>query len=213
MSCLYRITNFILKRYFHLFYNFSFFGIDQTYKGKAILAPNHASFLDPPLIGAAWPEEIHFLARESLFRNMVWGWILSKLNAHPVKSNVQDIETFRLIRQLLEENKKVVIFPEGERSVTGQLQNIKSGIAMLSLRMQCPIIPIYISGSYETWPRHSRWPKFGTSIICVFGKPIFPNESYEGTKREKQENMTLQVKVSLENLRLWLENGAKGEIP
>ncbi len=208
MKIFYRITTFCLRTFFRLFYRFSIYGTDSPFQGKAILAPNHASFLDPPLIGAAWPEEIHFLARASLFRYKGWRALLSYLNAHPVHGTAQDIESFRLICQLLTEGKKVVIFPEGERSSTGQLQTIKLGIAMLALRVQCPIIPVYIHGTFEAWPRHSRWPKFGSAVACVFGNPIFPPSSAEMTKKQMQEVMIQQVQKELEKLRLWFEAGA-----
>lgn len=213
MSFFYNITTCCLRYYFRLFYRYSVYGVDSPYFGKAILAPNHASFLDPPLIGASWPEEIHYLARASLFHSSVMNRLLSRLNAHPVQGTAQDIESFRLICQLLQEEKKVVIFPEGERSATGQLQPIKSGIAMLALRMQCPIIPVYISGTFEAWPKQRRWPKFGTSISCVFGKPIFPSFSADVNKKQMQEILTQQVQNKLEDLQLWLEAGAKGELP
>jgi 1-acyl-sn-glycerol-3-phosphate acyltransferase len=200
MKVFYRITSFGLQIFFHLFYRFSIYGIDSPYQGKAIFAPNHTSFLDPPLIGAAWPEEIHFLAKAPLFRNKFWGKILTHLNAHPVHGTVQDIESFRLICQLLKQGKKVVIFPEGERSSTGQLQPIKSGISMLALRMQCPIIPVYIGGTFEAWPKHSFLPKFGSSIICVFGKPIFPHFPEGMNKKQMQEQLTQQVQQELQAL-------------
>lgn len=208
MKLFYRITILFLRGFFRLFYRFSVYGTTSTFPGKAILAPNHASFLDPPIIGAAWPEEIHFLARATLFRHKVWGTLISCLNAHPVHGTAQDIESFRLICQLLSEGKKVVIFPEGERSANGQLQTIKSGIAMLALRMQCPIIPVYIHGTFEAWPKHSRRPKFGSSIACVFGSPILPPSSIGMTKKQMQETMTQQVQKELEELRLWFETNA-----
>jgi 1-acyl-sn-glycerol-3-phosphate acyltransferase len=209
MKFFYRITTIFLRGFFRLFYRFSIYGAEGPFQGKAILAPNHASFLDPPLIGATWPEEVHFLARASLFRNKLWGSILSYLNAHPVHGTTQDIESFRLICRLLSEGKKVVIFPEGERSATGELQSMKSGIAMLALRMQCPIIPVYLGGTFEAWPKHSRWPKFGSSITCVFGKPILPQVSGEMNKKQMQEMITQKVQTELEMLRVWFEERAR----
>jgi 1-acyl-sn-glycerol-3-phosphate acyltransferase len=213
MSFFYRLTSHFLRGYFRLFYRYSVYGAHASYPGKALLAPNHASFLDPPLIGAAWPEEVHFLARASLFRSFIWSKLLSHLNAHPIQGTVQDVESFRMICRLLNEGKKVVIFPEGERSATGQLQIIKSGMAMLALRMQCPIIPVYISGTFEAWPRHSRWPQFGSAIVCVFGQPIFPTPSVGMNKKQLQEILTQQVQKKLEELRFWFEAGAIGEPP
>lgn len=205
MSFFYHVARFSLKGYFHLFHRYSVYGADKFYQGKAILASNHNSFLDPPLLSAACPEEVHFLARASLFRHKLGGWFLSHLNAHPVRGTAQDVESFRLICQLLNEGYKVAIFPEGERSSTGDLKTMKAGIAMLALRMQCPIIPVYIHGTFEAWPRHRRWPKLGTTISCVFGEPIFPITSPDLNKKQLQEAMTQQVQESLESLRAWLE--------
>jgi 1-acyl-sn-glycerol-3-phosphate acyltransferase len=202
-----------MRVFFRLFYGLSIYGIDSPYQGKAILAPNHASFFDPPVIGAAWPEEVHFLARANLFHLPIWGRILSKLNAHPIHGTARDVESFRLICQLLSEGKKVVIFPEGNRTETGQLQEIKSGFAMLALRMHCPIIPVYIKGTFEAWPRHNYLPRLGPSIACVFGQPIFPEISADKHKKKLQETLTQQVQEKMEELRLWLEAGAQGQPP
>lgn len=213
MKWFYSITCRCLRSFFKVFYRLSVYGVDNPYQGKAILAPNHASFFDPPLIGATWPEEAHFLARASLFRFWGWNYILEKLNAHPVHGTAQDIESFRLLCQLLNEDKKVVIFPEGERTMTGHLMPIKSGTAMLALRMQCPIIPVYLKGTYEAWPRYKRWPSFGSSIICVYGQPIFPHELSNMSKKQLQQDLTLQMQRKWEELRLWLEKGAIGSPP
>lgn len=213
MKLFYRITSFSLRIFFRLFYRLSIYGAEDPYQGKAILAPNHASFLDPPVIGASWAEEVHFLARASLFRFRGWGYLLSSLNAHPIHRTGQDIESFRLICQLLNEGKKVVIFPEGERTTTGELQPIKSGVAMLAMRAQCPIIPIYISGTFKAWPKHRRWLKFGSHIACVFGKPIFPQLSPDMNKKQVQEALSEQLQRELEELRHWFEAGAKGHLP
>lgn len=211
MKWFYRTTSFLLRKFFHLFYRLSIYGVSDPYKGKAILAPNHASFLDPPLIGGLWPEDVHFLARASLFRFTVSKNILMNLNAHPVNGTVQDIDSFRLICRLLSEGEKVVIFPEGERSETGEIQKVKSGIAMLALRMQCPIIPVYISGTFEAWPKHSRWPKFGKCIQCVFGNPIFPESFPEMNKKQIQLKMTEQIELQWDEMRLWLGQQEQGQ--
>jgi len=206
MKIFYRVSVFILHCLFRLFYRLSIIGTEIPFEGKAILAPNHASFLDPPLLGAAWPEEVHFLARATLFRRKAWRQLLSRLNAHPIYGTPQDIESFRLLCGLLAEGKKVVIFPEGVRSPTGELQPMKLGMAMLALRMQCPIIPVYIHGTFEAWPKHQWWPRLGSSVTCVFGKPIFPTFPPYMNKKQRQEAITRQVEKGLEELRLQFEN-------
>ena len=92
MNFFYRITRLVLKGYFRVFYRLSILGLENLCQGKAIIAPNHASFLDPPLLAVSCPGEVHFLARASLFKKKILGFILSHLNSHPVRGTAQDID-------------------------------------------------------------------------------------------------------------------------
>ena len=212
MINIHHLTSSFFRFFFRWFYHCQVYGVDQPYQGAAIIAPNHISYFDPPLIAAAWPEDTYFLARSSLFRSKWSNWLLSRLHAYPVKGSEQNIDTFRLICQLLKEGKKVVIFPEGKRSGTGQLQELKTGVAMLALRMNCPIIPTYISGTYEAWPRQQRWPRLNAKVSCTFGQPIFPSQFYEN-KKVAQDELNSQVQQKLDALRSWYEEGAQGAPP
>ncbi len=213
MDLFFRFAKFCFYAGFRLFYRCDIYGIEKPYRGGAIIAPNHASFLDPPLICAFWPEEMHFLARASLFNSRLMKWLLPKLHSHPVTGSAQDIQSMRMICQLLKGGNKVVIFPEGFRTEGGQMQPIKAGVSMLALRVGCPIIPVYINGTFEAWPKHSRWPKMNIKIACVFGKPI-DSEAYQGMqKKQAQDEMAKALQLAIENLKTWYENGAQGEIP
>lgn len=201
MKPFFRFTTLLLWIFFHLFYRCKIYGTKNPIRGSAIIAPNHTSFFDPPIIGMAWPEETHFLARASLFKPFYMGWLLRSLNSHPVEGSSQDIQSFKILCRLLSEGKKVVIFPEGERSHDGELLTIKSGVAMLALRMKSPIIPTYIEGAYEAWPRDSRFPKLGSKITCIFGEPI-PIEPYLGMpKKEAQEAISKRVQEEIIKLK------------
>jgi 1-acyl-sn-glycerol-3-phosphate acyltransferase len=213
MDLFFRCASSSLYLCFRLFYECKIYGTKTPYSGAAIIAPNHASFLDPPLIGAFWPEETHFLAKASLFEKWYMNWLLVKLHSHPVRGTAQDVQSMRMICQLLKEGKKVVIFPEGIRTEDGKLQPVKSGISMLALRMGCPIIPVYIHGTYEAWPKHSRWPRGGSTIACIFGNPIFATNVKGLNKKAAQETMACEVQAAIEKLKSWFENGAQGEIP
>ncbi len=141
----------------------------------AIIASNHASFIDPPLIAISWPAPIHFLANDYLFKNFFFGLLIRMLNAHPVKRNNQ-VASMKLVCSLLDKNKKVLIFPEGTRSENGQILPFKKGIGVLCQRTQCAIIPTYVHGTCEILPRKTWFPRFGIKTACIFGKPIFPHE-------------------------------------
>lgn len=209
----YRLTSSFFKAFFYCFYRYRVYGNKNPIPGAAIIAPNHTSFLDPPLISAAWPEDAHFLARSSLFQSRFGAWLFPRLNSHPVQNDEQNLDTFRTICNLLKQNKKVVVFPEGSRSVTGELQALKSGVAMLALRMNCPIIPVYIDGTYEAWPRHQRFPTLNARVACVFGNPIMPTNTHHANKKLAQEALSFEVQQKIEALRHWYEAGAVGPIP
>lgn len=213
MMTLYHLTQHLLKIFFRCFYYYRVYGAEVPYKGAALIAPNHLSFLDPPLVSIAWPEDIYFLGKASLFHSTWGAWLFPRLNTHPVQQSEHNLETFRTICSLLKEGKKVVIFPEGQRSSTGKLQELKSGIAMLALRMRCPIIPTYIVGTYEAWPRHQKLPRFNSQVVCVFGQPLFPLEPFSENKKMAQEQLSKQIQEKIEKLRLWYEAGAIGLPP
>lgn len=191
-----------LRLFFKIFFKYHVHGVEHLYKGGALLAANHISFLDPPLIAASWPEEIHFLARAGLFKNRFFAFLIRNLHAHPVHGSAEDISSFKLICQLLEEGDKVVVFPEGTRSENGQLQPFKLGVAMLALKTGCPIIPVYIQGTFEALPAHRKWPNFGTEVACLFGHPIFIDEYRHLDKKEAREAITKRLREEIEDLRI-----------
>lgn len=199
--------------FFRLCYRYKVYNHSSIYSKGAIIAPNHTSYLDPPLIGISWPQKTHYLAKGSLFRFRILRWMFSFLPVHPIQGSAQDLSSFKIVHQLIRKDQKVVIFPEGGRSDNGQLKPIKTGVAMLALKAQCPIIPVYIYGAFEVWPKGRRWPRLGGAIGCVFGRPIFVDKYLHLDKREARQMLSEQLRRSLENLRLWYERGAQGEPP
>lgn len=205
------ITSF--KFFFKIFHRNKVFGLENLPKGRAIIAPNHLSYYDPPLIAGSIPEDVHFLARSSLFRNRFFRYLIMQLNAHPVQGGTQDLSSFKLILQLLEQDKKVAIFPEGHRSLDGNLSSIKSGIGMLGQRSKAPIIPTYIHGTFEVWNRFHSYPKLHGQTAVVFGKPINCEAFASLDKKQAQEEIAKSVQKTLESLRQWYEAGAQGSPP
>lgn len=213
MKLFYRLSRSLFKAYFKVFYGHSVYGTEHFIDGRAILAPNHASFFDPPLVAASWQEEISFLARKSLFDTPVFGTLIRSLNAHPVSGGADDLGSFKLICRLLQDDKKVVIFPEGKRTKDGSLGDVKSGIAMLALRCHAPIIPVYIVGTFDVWNKMTKFPSLQGNTACVFGTAIDwqPFENME--KKQAQEAMAKDVKEAIASLKTWYENGAVGTPP
>lgn len=206
MKGIYLISHYLFKGYFRLLHKHKIFGTENIPKGGAIIAPNHVSFLDPPIISASCKEEAYFLARGSLFTNKVFAWLLRNLNAYPVSGTAQDRASLKLVCEFLEQDKKVVVFPEGVRSYNGKLAPIKNGIGMLALRSKCPIIPTYIHGTYEVWDRSRKYPKLWGSTAVYYGKPINWQDFAHLEKKEAQEQITLAFAESIEALRIQAES-------
>lgn len=201
------------KAYFSLFHRHRTYGLTHIPKGPCIIAPNHASYYDPPLIAISSQEEVYFLARKSLFEHFFLATMIKQLNAFPVSGNTQDLSSFKLIFRLLAENKKVVIFPEGFRSFDGSLSEIKSGIGMIALKRKCPIIPVYIHGSFNIWPRGRFFPKLFGKTACVFGSPILMDDFAALDKKKAQEAAVQKCYLSITALREWYLAGAEGTPP
>ena len=164
--------------------------------GPAIMAANHQSYLDPPLIGITCRRELYYLARKTLFKNKLFGSILSRVNSLPVDLSGADLTAVRTIINLLKQGHRTVIFPEGTRSLTGQIQHARPGIGMIIAKTLAPVVPMRIFGSFQAWP------KAGTIQPCpitvVVGKPIrFKKEEFDGKSREAYQKIGEQVLATI----------------
>ena len=213
ISWIYRTVIFLSWVFLKVFYRHKVYGLEHFYPGAAVIAANHTSFLDPPILSTSWPEEVHFLARESLFRKGWFGKLISNLNSHPVSGDSSDTNVLRTIIKLLNDGKKIILFPEGTRSADDTLGEIKPGIAMLISRTNTAIIPAYIHGAYEVWSRSRRFPKLRGKTACVFGTPIFWRDFAHLEKKDAQRAIAEKLRSSILALRNWYESGAKGQTP
>lgn len=135
---------------------------------RAIVAPNHVSFLDPWLVGVAMPPIVSYMARESLFQIPIFGGFLRNLNALPVvRGSNAARQGLKTGLNALKDNRILVVFPEGTRSADGELQPLKRGILLLARQGGCPIVPVYCQGTFEAWPRQRLLPRIGSVTIRV----------------------------------------------
>jgi 1-acyl-sn-glycerol-3-phosphate acyltransferase len=140
-------------------------------RGPVIVAANHASYLDPPLVGAAVHREMHYLARESLFRHPLSRWILNECNAVPLDREGGGAAGLKAILQRLQTGAGIVLFPEGTRSPDGALQRARSGVGLLIIKTSCSVVPARVFGTWAAFGRHLRIPR-PRQVIIKFGEPL-----------------------------------------
>ncbi len=138
----------------------------------AVLAANHASYVDPTLIGIAFWHRIWYLARKTLFeRSRLARWILINISAIPISRERMDLSTLRYLQQLCASGQQIVIFPEGTRTPDGALHAAHAGVGLLADALKVDIVPVYLHGTYEAFPRHSAWPR-PKQVVACFGPPL-----------------------------------------
>jgi len=135
--------------------------------GGFVVASNHISFWDPPLIGAAVPREVHFLAKEELFANPVFGWLIRSYNAIPIRRGMVDLSGMARAVETLRRGHGILLFPEGTRMRDGQLHPARPGVGLMAVNASVPVVPCYISGSN----RPGQWLSRRCRVRIWFGRP------------------------------------------
>jgi len=140
--------------------------------GPVILASNHESYLDPPLVGSVADRAIFFLARKSLLAGPFFGWLLPKLNVIPVDQEGGDRRALKVLIRILKAGEGTLVFPEGERTQDGRLRPALPGLGFVIAKTLAPVVPMRIFGAREAWPRGSSRVRF-RPITVVVGEPIY----------------------------------------
>ncbi len=162
-------------------------------RGPVILASNHLSFLDPPLIGYTAFREVFFLAKPGLFvLSKFFTWLIKTYNA----INLEGGQGIRPAIKLLKSGKPVVIFPEGTRSRKGVLLPFNPGVGFLAINYNIPVVPVKIINSNKNWiSLMIRW----NNVKIIYGKPIYP-DGYQNTK-EDFEKFSNKIREEVKNLK------------
>ncbi|MFI0347439.1 MAG: lysophospholipid acyltransferase family protein [Chthoniobacterales bacterium] len=144
--------------------------------GPLILAMNHQSYFDPPLAGICSRRGVYYLARKTLFSIPLLGRLLPDFNVIPVDRDGNDRSAIKTVIKLLRQEEAVVLFPEGTRSLDGQLQPARSGIGLIIAKTKAPVLPMRVFGAYEAFPKGSKKIHL-TPITVVLGNPIYFTEA------------------------------------
>lgn len=140
-------------------------------QGGVILASNHASFLDPPLVGSGLKRDINYLARESLFRFPGIGALLHSWNAVPVDRDGGGAKGLKIILDRLLNGAGIILFPEGTRTKDGNLQPARSGIGLTVIKSAAPVVPVRVFGTFEAYGRNIKFPH-PHRVTVKYGQPM-----------------------------------------
>ena len=143
----------------------------NRYKG-AVLASNHVSYLDPPLVGTACKHTIFMLARKTLFRFKFSGWLFPRLHAIPVDQERPDMASLRKLIKLVKSGRQVALFPEGERTLDGQIKSGAPGTGLVIAKSKAMVIPMRIFGAFEAMPRGRSSQIHFEQVHLVVGQPF-----------------------------------------
>jgi len=167
--------------------------------GAVILAPNHQSLLDPPLVGVScgrWP---FIMAKAELFKGVV-GWGIEQMGSFPVKRGAPDRAAFKTARKVLEEGHPLLVFPEGTRTRDGQLGRAESGLLAIAHAQKCPVVPVRIRGTERAFSPRRPGFRFVRARI-TFGEPVnFADEYSQKGSRELFERMGEKLMREIEGL-------------
>ena len=163
-------------RFFRTAYKFycraEWFNAERVPKtGPVILASNHASIIDPPLVGTGLHRGISYLARESLFRFWGVGWVLRNWDAVPVDRDGGGARGLKAIIDRLLAGGGIILFPEGTRTMDGKLQPARSGIGLTVIKSNAPVVPVRVFGTFEAYGKDAKFPK-PHKIAAKYGKPM-----------------------------------------
>lgn len=174
----YYIGRFIFFVLFKTLFGFRVYGKENIpKKGGFIIASNHASNLDPGIIGSAIPRVLSFMAKEELFRNKIFGWILWKVHAFPVKRGGADLFSIKEAIKRLKNGSGILLFPQGGRRDSIAASEVKGGVGFLASKADVPVIPAFIFGSSDALPRGRKTPNFFKPINVYFASALIYRDS------------------------------------
>jgi 1-acyl-sn-glycerol-3-phosphate acyltransferase len=160
-------------------------------RGPVLIVANHSSMIDPPLIGGMAPRPLSFLAKVQLFDVPLFGRLIWALNARPVRREGGDPGALRAALRVLQDDRALLVFPEGTRGEEGVLRPPKGGAGMLAVMSGAAVVPAYVSGSGRAWPRGRRLPRpvkvrvtFGPALTFARAEGTGKKQHYEAASRE-----------------------------
>ena len=156
-------------------------------EGAVILAANHASNIDPPLMASLIDRPVSYMAKIELFENPIFGAAIRSCHAFPVKRGASDRGAIKAAVAVLKEGRVLGLFPEGTRSKTGELQKPEAGVALIAGMTGAPIVPVAILNTHRIFANGGRLPQ----LRIMYGPPV----SFQGDRKSKDDLDAFSVEI------------------
>ena len=196
MQPVYGVCHYALRVVFDMFFRGEVAGRENLPStGAFLIAANHASHLDPPMIGVHVPRQLCFFARKTLWHGRLASWWLDTVGTIPVdRDGGQDVAALKRVLRALDHGQATILFPEGTRTTDGRLQRPKPGVGFIICKSQVPVVPARIFGSFEAFGKGAHLPRLGTPLTVVFGRPL-PPASYDDPAAGKERYQVASERV------------------
>lgn len=201
LMLLYRFSCALLRVFFRAVGGATYVGVNNIpATGGVILAPNHISLADPPAVGCSLTRQVHYMAKEELFRpRLLRAWMYG-VGSFPVRRGTPDRKALRRAVELLEQGRVVCIFPEGTRSEDGKLKKPELGIGLVALKSRAPVVPAAVIGTDKVLPPHSKRIHRHPMTI-IYGKPLTFSDLYsDKDSRQTIEEVGRRIMAAIADL-------------
>lgn len=195
MTWLYGACHYSLRMIFDMFFRGEVAGLQYLPpSGGFLVAANHASFLDPPLIGCQISRQIAYFARKTLWKGGLYSWWLDTVGTIPVdRDGGQDVSAIKRVLKAIKQERGLILFPEGTRTLDGRLQAAKPGVGFIAIKTQVPVVPVRIFGSFEAFGKGGAL-RLGTPVTIVFG-PALPPAVYDEPKAGRERSQIASDRI------------------
>lgn len=190
----YFVSRFSFEIILRLFFDLKVIGKKNVpAKGPFIIAANHVSYMDPPILGSVTNKRLYFITADYLYKNRLLGWWYKSVGCVKVRRGRPDHTALRRIFSLLRAGKSIAVFPEGARSDDGKTGEPLAGIGFIALKSKAPVIPCLIKGSEKALPKGAKSFK-RSKVSIIVGGPI-KSEDFDCGENKKEAYRLFSNKV------------------
>lgn len=191
----YTVIRGIANLLFKLIYRINVYGEENVLMDeKLVVCSNHSNVLDPVVLAIVFPRKVSFMAKKELFQNKFLDYVFRKLGAFPVDRKESDISAIKNALRVLKNDGALGIFPEGTRVEEFNLDNVKSGTALISIKSKSRILPIYIEGNYKLFSKINVYIGEAIDFSDYYGQRLSSETYAELSKDVLKEIYTIKKK-------------------